>query len=99
DVGWISRSQGIIGGSMRNGWGNGAALEILEPSGQVNPMNFPSTMGFYPGNAGYQVSGNGWTWTDALYACRPGLFAENDAASMWNDNITGDVQWYSGQSQ
>lgn len=92
EMSWLSRSEGIMG-SMRNGWGIGAANIAIanDPTwrGGLNPYNFPSTMGFYPG---------GWTSTNAGYACRPGLFAENDAAPVYNDNIAGDTQHYAGNA-
>jgi Tfp pilus assembly protein PilX len=98
DGAWLSRSEGIMG-SVRNGWGSGCAVQVVDDKQSfhgLNPYNFPKTYGFYPGNTG---SGNGsvwWSWKDAGYGCRFGLFAENDGAPVFNNQITGDVQFYAG---
>lgn len=108
DCAWISRDEGIMG-AYRNGWGNGAAQSALNndpgwPPGNsfdgLTPYNFPQSMGFYPGNTGQSsaIATSPWTWVSPFNAARPGLFAENVPAKMWNDNIALDVEWYYGQS-
>src|SRR5581483_685271 len=97
DAAWLSRSEGIMG-SRRNGWGNGAPVQAIDDNQAwhgLNPFNFPRSMGFYPGN--HSENGGIWTWDKSELACYPGLFAENDGAPLYNDQIVGDVQWYAGR--
>ena len=53
EMSWISRDEGIMG-SLRNGWGLGAAVQTINPDSWLHPgvypYNFPTSMGFYPGN-------------------------------------------------
>jgi hypothetical protein len=84
---WISRTQGIVP-SLRDGWGIGT--NMMATLGSVTPYNFPTQMGFYPGNNG--TNSSPWTADDSGSSLRIGLFSENTPFTMWSDRLAGDAE-------
>jgi hypothetical protein len=92
---WLSINEGIMT-SLRDGWGIGGNLMAINNDASATydlvPYNFPSAMGFYPGNNG-TASQPYWTWSDAKFSFRFGLFSQNTPYTLWADRLDGDAEW------
>jgi hypothetical protein len=95
---WLSAEEGILT-SMRDGWGLGANLMAINNDSSsysdLVPYNFPSALGFYPGNSG-AASSPYWTWNNVQYAFRVGLYSQNTPFTLWADRLNGDCEWIGG---